>query len=179
MEQGRSPLSFQAVLELCRDRGDFRQFLSDTLRGIPLDSYFWECRPVKAATADRSFEFAVVPGSSLERFEANPTPFRSHFEGAPESATVVAFPNLGDDAQLIVPRPIGPLEVYPHLARFLRGAEREQIDELWRSLAEQALPRLGDAPVWISTAGLGVSWLHLRIDSRPKYYRHDPYRSDR
>lgn len=32
-------------------------------------------------------------------------------------------------------------------------------------------------PVWISTSGLGVPWLHVRIDDRPKYYQHAPYRT--
>ena len=36
--------------------------------------------------------------------------------------------------------------------------------------------RLGTAPVWLSTAGAGVSWLHVRLGDRPKYYGHAPYR---
>ncbi len=32
-------------------------------------------------------------------------------------------------------------------------------------------------PVWLSTAGAGVSWLHVRLDDRPKYYGHGPYRT--
>ena len=35
---------------------------------------------------------------------------------------------------------------------------------------------LSEKPLWLSTAGGGVAWLHLRIDSRPKYYSHRPYR---
>jgi len=37
--------------------------------------------------------------------------------------------------------------------------------------------RLADTPLWLSTAGLGVSWLHVRLDTRPKYYRHRVYAS--
>jgi hypothetical protein len=33
---------------------------------------------------------------------------------------VVSFPNLGNDAVLIVPCPIGPSAAYRHLASFLR-----------------------------------------------------------
>merc|ERR1711957_1156939 len=32
-------------------------------------------------------------------------------------------------------------------------------------------------PVWVSTAGSGVSWLSIRLDSRPKYYHHSAYNS--
>ena len=31
-------------------------------------------------------------------------------------------------------------------------------------------------PVWVSTNGDGVAWLHVRIDERPKYYAYAPYR---
>jgi len=44
-------------------------------------------------------------------------------------------------------------------------------------LAREALARLSDRPLWISTAGMGVNWLHVRLDSRPKYYRHAPYKT--
>jgi hypothetical protein len=36
--------------------------------------------------------------------------------------------------------------------------------------------RLSARPVWLSTAGAGVAWLHVRLDDRPKYYGFDEYR---
>ena len=39
--------------------------------------------------------------------------------------------------------------------------------------------RIGIQPIWLSTAGMGVPWLHVRLDSRPKYYAFGPYRDDR
>jgi len=35
--------------------------------------------------------------------------------------------------------------------------------------------RLGERRLWISTAGGGVAWLHVRLDSSPKYYGFRPY----
>lgn len=35
--------------------------------------------------------------------------------------------------------------------------------------------RVGTRPVWLSTAGAGVAWLHVRLDDRPKYYSYRPY----
>jgi hypothetical protein len=36
--------------------------------------------------------------------------------------------------------------------------------------------QLGEQPLWLSTAGTGIFWLHVRLDSRPKYYTYQPYR---
>jgi hypothetical protein len=42
---------------------------------------------------------------------------------------------------------------------------------------ENMAERIGEAPVWLSTAGMGVAWLHVRLDSRPTYYGHRPYKT--
>ena len=46
---------------------------------------------------------------------------------------------------------------------------------LWRTVGEAVSERITDRPLWLSTAGGGVAWLHVRLDSRPKYYGHTPY----
>jgi hypothetical protein len=69
--------------------------------------------------------------------------------------------------------------VYGHLAAFVRGAPAEQREALWRTVGDALSRRLGAKPVWLSTAGAGVSWLHVRLDDRPKYYGHAPYRRER
>jgi hypothetical protein len=46
---------------------------------------------------------------------------------------------------------------------------------VWATAARLVRENLGDTPRWLSTAGLGVPWLHLRLDSYPKYYRYRPY----
>ena len=40
----------------------------------------------------------------------------------------------------------------------------------------QTLEQRGERRTWLNTEGSGVPWLHVRIDSSPKYYHHDPYR---
>ncbi|MEJ2577044.1 MAG: hypothetical protein P8106_10325, partial [Gammaproteobacteria bacterium] len=67
-------------------------------------------------------------------------------------------------------------EHYPHLAVFLRNAPKDQVRALWLRTAEEMLRHVGDRPTWLSTAGGGVAWLHVRLDRRPKYYSHTPYR---
>jgi hypothetical protein len=31
--------------------------------------------------------------------------------------------------------------------------------------------------MWVSTSGLGVYWLYIRLDSFPKYYNFQPYKT--
>ena len=94
-----------------------------------------------------------------------------------------SFRNLSGDAFLIVPKPI-PRDkndsFYGHLAAFARGAPGPQLDAFWKQVATQYLQELSlnrNKPLWLSTCGTGVAWLHVRLDSRPKYYSHSPFKT--
>ena len=174
---GRSAaLSFGEVIELCSKDAAFREFLTEMLRGSPMEAFFWEVAPVTRQTLDRPFEFVLVPAPTLSRLQPDAASFRSHFAAQP-TAEVLTFPNLGGDAILIVPAPLADAACYTHLGRFLRGAPRSQVDFFWQRVGATMRERLSTQPTWLSTAGLGVSWLHLRLDSRPKYYRYQRYRT--
>lgn len=85
-------------------------------------------------------------------------------------------PNLNGDAVLVGPCPVGPVKAYAHLAAFVREAPDAQKHALWKLVGELMERRLELTPDWLSTAGAGVPWLHVRLDRRPKYYSHAPYR---
>ena len=87
-----------------------------------------------------------------------------------------AFANHGHDATLIAPCPRVSLSAYPHLAAFIREAPERQRHALWQGVGKALERRLDGRPLWLSTAGLGVYWLHLRLDSHPKYYSFQAYR---
>jgi uncharacterized protein DUF6940 len=76
---------------------------------------------------------------------------------------------------MVVPCPVGPESAYGHLAAFVRSAPKQHVDHVWQAVGKAVQERLSEKPVWLSTAGLGVSWLHVRLDSRPKYYGYRPY----
>ena len=168
-------LSFQQVLDLWQNDKAFRGFFTDLLLSAPFEAYCWETPPVTSQTLGQTFEFALVAEPALANLQADPSPFNAHFASHP-AEEVLTFLNLGGDAMLVVPAPKAAMDAYAHLALFLRCAPREQVDEFWRVTGAAMAGRLSAKPVWLSTAGLGVAWLHLRLDSRPKYYRHQPYR---
>jgi hypothetical protein len=144
------------------------------LAEVPFDAFRWETPGVTTATASRAFEFVALDAPGLAR-APEPEAFEEHFRASPD-AEAVAFMNLSGDATLIVPTPLAEWTVYGHLASFVRDAPGLQRDALWQLVGETMLARLGAKPVWLSTAGAGVSWLHVRLDDRPKYYGHAPYR---
>jgi hypothetical protein len=89
---------------------------------------------------------------------------------------VAVFPTLGGDAVRVVPCRAADPSAYGHLAAFARLAPEPQRHALWRAVGDAMARRVGAKPVWLSTAGAGVAWLHVRLDDRPKYYGYGPYR---
>ena len=148
---------------------------NQTLASMPLEAVFWELPPLRKDRLDRSFECMVIDAPILVR-PANSSAFSTKFSNQPSH--VVRFWNLGHDALLVVPvtNP-GCMQEFSHLATFCRNADTEIASAFWKLTSETVLEEISDLPVWVSTSGAGVPWLHLRIDSYPKYYVHDPYRS--
>jgi hypothetical protein len=167
------PITWSDVLELW-PTDDFAQTFARTLADVPYRAFFWETPPVTVSSLDRPFECVLIDSPQLARITADPSPFAAHFAATP-NADIVTFANLGGDATLIVPCPRDRPGVYPHLATFVRQGPPTQVRALWRHLALAIRATLTASPLWVSTAGLGVDWLHLRLDSAPKYYRHRPY----
>jgi hypothetical protein len=167
--------SYADVLERWQSDEVFRSFFIRLLAEAPQDAYLWETPPITKATARRGFEFALVDSPDLARLTPNPHSFAPHFEAA--DAEVVEFANLGGDAFLVAPTPRAAPHTYAHLAAFARGAPAEQQHAFWRTVGARVAGRLSDRPLWLSTCGLGVAWLHARLDSWPKYYTYQPYRT--
>jgi hypothetical protein len=169
------PLTRREVFRLLRVDETFRGLLTTTLASSPFAAFFWETPAVTATTLDVPFEFAVVSSPELAETAASPAAFADRFESAKPGETVLTFPNHGGDATLVVPCPTRPLRPWAHLAAFSRQAPEGLQQAFWQAVARALEARLGPQPVWLSTAGLGVPWLHVRLDDRPKYYRHAEY----
>jgi hypothetical protein len=152
----------------------FSQWYTQTIVSCDFAAFFWENPPLTTDTINNATEFVLIESAALARLRADPEPFRPHFANQPDS-TVLTFPNLGGDALLVVPTPIVSIESYGHLAAFLRTAPSAQVRSVWAAAARVARENLTSTPRWLSTCGLGVPWLHLRLDTRPKYYQFTPY----
>ncbi len=152
---------------------EFRSLFNALLADAPYAAFRWETPPVTADGTARPFEFVALDSPNLAR-RPDPAAFAEHWPAAENGIATV--PNLGGDATLVIPMPLAEPSAYGHLAAFVRLAPEPQRDALWRAVGEAMAWRVGAAPVWLSSAGAGVPWLHVRLDDRPKYYGHDPYR---
>lgn len=174
LSRGEQLASTADVLTALAGDAAFRGWFNDLLADVPFAAFRWETPGVTSATAARPFEFVVLDAPHLAR-DPDPGAFAEHFRKEP-GAEAVTFANLSGDSILVVPTPVAERAAYGHLAAFVRGAPAPQRDAVWKLVAETVLRRLGAGPVWLSTAGAGVPWLHVRLDDRPKYYGHAPYK---
>jgi hypothetical protein len=172
---GDTRVTFAQVISLWREDETFAAEWAAQLAAIPFAGYCFETPPLTRSILDRPFECVFVESPALLRLEADAQPFQEHFRNS--RATAAAFPSLGKDALLVAPCPVSDSTCYTHLACFVRSATKKETYQLWRTVALALDGRLVDTPLWLSTAGLGVSWLHVRLDTRPKYYRHRVYAS--
>jgi Family of unknown function (DUF6940) len=169
-----SPVSYAEVLGRWRNDTGFRAFFIRLLADSPFPAFRWETPPITTANANRAFEFVLLDSPSLAR-DADPDAFAEHFSVAGPDE-VAAFPNLGGDAIMVVPSPGAPLSAYSHLGAYARSGTERQQHRLWELVGAAMQRTLGAKPVWLSTAGAGVAWVHVRLDDRPKYYGYAPYR---
>ena len=170
-------LTVQQVLDLWQNSIAFCAFYNQLLVELPFEGFFWENKPMSRATLAQPYEFVVIGTSAFEGKATNSAAFANYFDS---NEWVVDFANLGKNATLIVPCPNNTSESdYLHIGKFVRNAPAAQCHALWTSVGTllKAHVRKKETAVWLSTSGLGVYWLHLRLDQRPKYYIYKAYKT--
>src|SRR5262249_24732853 len=152
--QGSAGITYGTALELLASSAEFRDALGQAIASNAYGALRWETPPVTRATLGREFEFVLVDDPWLA---ATPEPevFGPYFRGVAPDVLVLAVPNLGRTAQLVVPRGVIAPAAYVHLKSFIRHAPAAQVHQLWACVAETAVQNLSDERLWVSTAGGG------------------------
>lgn len=178
----------QAIATSESARHDFITTLSQNTAPYHYEAYYFETKGCSHKNyKHKSFEFVLVNAPRLLSFVRlegpNVRAFQTHFDNTSGENSAIAFYNLGGDAKLVVPKPSNDknnnLVYYSHLATFVRNIPNEhQISELIRMVAEEYLKLLNEQDsktIWLSTSGTGISWLHFRLDTTPKYYQYQKF----
>lgn len=174
LQKNETPMSHRQFLTQLSENDSFDNWYNQLLADCPFDTFFWENKPVTKQNLDETYECTLVKSSQLARVSPDSTTFDSYFS---QDSDVVTFPNLGGDAKLVVPCPVAERSAYTQIGSFVRNAPVHQIKEFWNRVGTEMLNHIQQEPRWLSTSGLGVYWLHVRIDSVPKYYQTESYRS--
>src|SRR5262245_54640232 len=113
IELDGSPVSYAEVLRRWQTDADFRSFFNGVLADAPFSAFRWETPPVTVSSANRSFECVLLDSPGLAR-KPDVDAFAEHWRGTVQGG-VVEFSNLGKDAIMVVPCPLGPSSAYGHL----------------------------------------------------------------
>lgn len=165
-------LTHAQVIDALHTGKDFAGVFSRMIVATGFEAVFWEMPPLTVSRMEEPFECVITASAALARMASDFDAFREHFAAGDEVAT---FTNLGGDARLVAPAPAAGGD-FRHLAAFCRTAAPALQREFFAQLARAVVAGLSERPLWVSTSGLGIGWLHARLDSRPKYYVHAPYR---
>ena len=173
---GDHPMSYRHFIDQLSGEKTFRQEFNTLLANSSFSAYRFETPVLTANTIDKPFEFVLIDAPGLRHRTTDAYSFAQHFSS---EKLIVKFKSLGADATLIAPSPKTPInsdqDCYQHLANFVRSAPAKQIDALWEVAGQSLQSNIG--PLWFNTEGSGVAWLHIRLDTRPKYYGHAPYKN--
>jgi hypothetical protein len=155
---------------------NFRTTLIETLEKVEFPAFFWECVPM--VDLNEPFECTVMRSKALEKIKPDKTKFAEYFTPKKCENGIVKFLNPAQDTVLIVPCPIvEKTKNFSSLSTFLRDASPALKDDLFREVGRvmcvYAIEK--SLPMCLSTSGLQVSWLHVRIGTAPKNYGHQTY----
>ncbi|MEM7600032.1 MAG: hypothetical protein AAF357_01295 [Verrucomicrobiota bacterium] len=167
-------LTHRKVHQLWQTDAEFSEIYSNALLEPQFGGFCWETPPLTTERLDADHECIVLASEAHQRIREDPTPFGEHFDS---ESLAVAFPNLGKSSIMIAPIPDSSFDGAP-IATFLNSASSCRRNALWQLVGAKVSATVNRQPLWVSTAGLGVSWLHVRIDRKPKYYRYAPYREE-
>eukprot|EP00960_Hanusia_phi_P013863 406318-Hanusia_phi.AAC.4 len=177
--QGNDVITWKKCIELLNSSDDFKTLLVNVMNSVPFKSYFWETIPFSDRTAGTiGFQFVCLNAPNLEGLQADCTSFGS------AHGQIRVFPSLSRDAVLVVPPDRSADGEFGHFTHCYVGLRNFDAQGRGQYRKVHVIDQAGNfsmlgptVPVWVNTEGSGVPWLHLRIDTRPKYYHYDPFRS--
>ncbi len=170
-----NPLSFKDVIARWKKDEEFHDFYRDLLIEFGGTGCFWEHPPISKFNENDTYEVTIIKTSSFEGRLADCTPFLSQVTN---NEKFISFENLSKSAKLLIPNPNVFDNNCRDLIEFLTNAERRDISVFFvriGSLIDEEIS-VDSSYRYLSTHGLGVIWLHVRLDLRPKYYHHRPYK---
>ncbi len=151
---------------------EWEQGISQTYPSNIKKRFFYQTSPI---TRDMNTEYKekFIESDRLEKITQDYSPFAEHFI-KPKNKYVTSFLNLSKKTILVVPVPLIKANKtfnYTTIKDFIDNAPAEQQIALWKHVAKIVKQLLKEVDiVYINTHGLGVYYLHVRLDIKPNSY---------
>ena len=129
-------------------------------------SVFWETSAIQPGAQNTYKERMINASSALPMDMTSDT---SSFSQHISTNRPVAF-NSNSGSRLVIPPDNS--RNFAHIGAFYKNARVIDVIDFWKKVASEVrreLARTG-GPLYVSTHGRGVPWLHVRIESSPRYY---------
>ena len=179
VSDGDRLVSVQSVLNALQTEPRVGSWFGACLAALPWRAFYWECPALNAVALRNAFECVAFKAPSLMGLTAEPDAFRAHLDAAPPGSLVAVFPNLSGDAVLVTPAGEMTRRDIRISPPFCAPRRKRKSRRSFRRWPLRRCAHAGKDPSGVSTAGDRVAWLHGRVDTWPKYYRHAPYRAAR
>ena len=174
-----------------KDNNTLKVFV-DLLASIAFPFYF-ECpavypRDIVDSNSQVEFKFSITKVTSgMDKQVANASAFHEHMR---DKQAYKCIQNLARDATLFIPTTYGQVLAhdqaanYANIYSYLQTATNPvpYFHHLFAAVKyfcvrglEVSPQSAAEVPLWLSTHGQGVPWLHFRFDVHPKYYSNKLY----
>lgn len=148
----------------------FIDFFTEAILSCNMDNFFWECPSISLLNINtQPFTCFIIKCNAVIK-TANKKAFEEYFN---TSKRIVHFYNKDKSALLIVPKHLNnyPEKAYINISNFLKYSPKYQLYQLFNEISKDLCIELkNNKCIWLNTHGLGVYWLHIRLDTYPKYY---------
>ena len=147
----------------------FRNEIIQIFVASKFNNAFWEFPAYCTSSAQNIAEFVLVETSGFGK--ADSSSFKEYLANKEDNQTVM-FKNLSGDTNLITINSSNTKnQTFCHIMEFMKNSTYENKHKLLKKIGEEMLNHTnGTNPVYLSTHGHGVPWLHIRICVKPKYY---------
>lgn len=164
-----------------------RKFI-DIIKGDrdPAQKILFECPPTRYSDVQGDIFKFIIKTDKSEVLENDPTTFKDKYEDRNwdiGEGLFQRFPGLGGEKEGLQLIPIPREETLAvnssNIRLFFKNMSEDILLEFLHCLAFSVLRRLSEYHreyLWVSTSGFGFAWLHARLYSKPKYYKHIPYK---
>jgi len=183
--RGSTPMTAKDVMTSFQEDVNFNFWWIDYLSSFE-KPYFFECAPVTESNFDtKEFKFEIIESEELShRYWTNLEDFSEYIKKTNKIKTA-SFLNLRKDTTLLIPQPLKGIDInsYSQLYTFMKDAPLRQKIDFWKDVGQQfensllsgssgsSSSKLSKKPLYMSTHGLGVSYIHIRFANKPKYYQ--------